>query len=127
MFLTILHHYVVWHFSQAYLQFFRVWMNLLWFVIHFFSLPQMVRSWFSPWKRITEERKKSWDLEDFFGSLLINLLSRIIGALMRTFVIMVGLLALLIIFVGGLTVYILWTVAPALIVFLIIIGIMYIV
>jgi hypothetical protein len=102
-------------------------MNLLWFVIHFFSLPQMVRSWFSPWKRITEERKKSWDLEDFFGSLLINLLSRIIGALMRTFVIMVGLLAFLIIFVGGLTVYILWTVAPALIVFLIIIGIMYIV
>lgn len=87
----------------------------------------MLRSWFLPWKRVTEERKKKWDPEDFFGSLLINLLSRIIGALMRTLVIITGLLALTIVFVGGVFTYLVWTVAPALIVFLIIMGVIYIV
>ncbi len=127
MFLTILHHYLLWHYSRAYIQFFNVWKNLLWFIVKFFSIPQMLRSWISPWKRITEDRKKAWNIEDMAGSFVINILSRFIGAIMRTVVIISGIFSLLVTFVGGLVTYLIWTVAPALIVFLIILGIVYIV
>lgn len=127
MVLTILHHYLIWHYSQAYLQFFKVWTNLMWFVVRFFSLPQLVGSWLSPWKRITEERKKAWDVEEFFSSLVINILSRIIGAIMRTIVLLIGTITLIVLFVWGVLVYLVWTVAPGLIVFLIILGVTYIV
>jgi len=127
MFLTILHHYLLWHYSQAYLQFFNVWKNLLWFIVHFFSIPQLMRSWLAPWKRITEERTKAWDLEDLFGSIVINIISRIIGAIMRTAVIIIGTISLVCTFACGLLVYLIWTIAPALIVFMIILGVAYIV
>lgn len=86
-----------------------------------------MRSWLSPWKRMTEERKKAWDVEEFFSSLVINILSRIIGALMRTIIIVIGLVSLVFILVGGIAVYLIWTVAPALIVGLIVLGAAYII
>lgn len=83
-------------------------------------------SWISPWKRITEERTKAWDLEDMFGSIVINILSRIIGAIMRTFVILIGLIALALMFAFGIFVYAIWFVAPALIVMCLVLGFIYI-
>lgn len=127
MVLTILHHYLFWHYSRAYLQFFHVWTNLMWFVVRFFSLTELLGSLFSPWKRMVEERKKAWDVEEFFSSLVINILSRIIGAMVRIIVLSLGTIVLTVVFVGGLVVYLVWTVAPALIVFLIILGGIYIV
>jgi hypothetical protein len=127
MFLAILHHYLIWHYAQGFVQFLSVWKNLLWFIIRFFSLPELIRSWVSPWKRITEQRTKAWDIEDFFGSIIINILSRIIGFIMRTMVIAIGLVMLLLMLVGGAIAYLAWIVAPALVVFLIILGVSYIV
>lgn len=127
MFLAILHHYLLWHYSRAYIEWFNVWTNLLWFVVNFFSIPQLIRSWFSPWKRMTEERTKAWDFEDFAGTILINLLSRIIGAMLRTVVIAMGLVALAFMMAFGVLVYALWLIAPILILALIITGVVYII
>lgn len=127
MFVAILHHYLIWHYSRAYLEFSRVLFNILWFTAHFFSIVDLMKSWLSPWKRMTEERKKAWDVEEFFSSIVINILSRIIGALMRTIIIAIGLLSLTFVLVGGVVVYLIWTVAPALIIGLIILGASYIV
>ncbi len=127
MFVAILHHYLIWHYSHAYLEFSHVWLNILWFITRFFSIIDLMKSWLSPWKRMTEERKKAWDVEEFLGSVVINVLSRIIGALMRTIIITIGLLALTFVLVGGVMVYLIWTIAPALIIGLIILGAAYIV
>jgi len=127
MVITILHHYLVWHYSRAFLELFHVWKNLLWFVVHFFSMPQMVRSLFAPWKRMQEEREKNWNFEDFAGTLFVNLLSRVIGMILRTIVLVIGLATLLFTFFGGLACFVLWSAAPALVVFLLILGISYII
>ncbi|MCD5381679.1 MAG: hypothetical protein LR008_03865, partial [Candidatus Pacebacteria bacterium] len=84
LFLMIVHRYFIWHYSRAFLEIFHVWRSFLWFVAHFFSITQLIRSWFSPWKRVVEGRGNKWDLEDLAGFIIIGLMSRIIGFILRT-------------------------------------------
>lgn len=119
LFLTVIHHYLLWHFSRAFLEIFHVWLNFLWFVIHFFSIPQLLKTWFSPWKRITVERGQAWNLEDLAGYIIVNFLSRVIGAIMRTIVITMGVSATLCTVIAGFLIYTFWVIAPVAIIGLI--------
>lgn len=118
-----MHHYFIWHYTRAFLEIFHVWLNLLWFVVNFFSLPQLMRTWLSPWKRIVEDRGEKWNLEDLAGFVIINIISRIVGGLLRTVIIAAGLIALLITVLAGLAVYVFWVFAPAVIIALLVFGI----
>lgn len=118
-----MHHYFIWHYTRAFLEIFHVWLNLLWFVVHFFSLPQLMRSWVAPWKRMTEDRGEKWNLEALAGYIIINMFSRLVGAIMRTTIIALGLFALLLTIAGGLVVYTFWIFAPAVIIALLAFGI----
>jgi hypothetical protein len=122
-FLSLLHHYFLWHYTRAFYEIWHVWRNLLWFTIHFFSLPQLITSWFSPFKRLTETRGKPFDLEDLAGFIIINTISRLIGAFIRTFFILLGILSFIGILVGGVLTYFFWVVAPVGIISLILTGI----
>ncbi len=122
LFLSIVHHYLLWHYTRAWFELFHVWRNLLWFVVHYFSLPQLMRTWVAPWRRITEPRGNTWNLEDLAGYVLIGLLSRVIGFVIRTIVITLGLITLLLTTLGGFAVYAFWTVAPVAIILLIGLG-----
>lgn len=123
LFLLIAQDYFLWHYSRAFSEMFKVWMNLIWFTIHFFSLPQLFRTWISPFKRISERRQGVWDFEEFVGYIVINLLSRTIGALMRTILIALGLVCLGVVIVSGLFVYLIWIFFPFIILGLFLTGI----
>jgi len=116
LFAAIIRDYFVWHYTQAWFLLWGVWRNFLWFVIHFFSLPQLMRSWFAPFKRITERRGDKFDLEDLASYVIIGFLSRILGALIRTIIIMIGLTTLALTVIGGFAVYLLWALVPFLII-----------
>lgn len=123
LFLSIMHHYLLWHYSRAFLEMFHVWLNFLWFVVHFFSITQLMRSWVSPWKRMSEERGNKWNLEDLAGFIIIGLISRIIGFILRTVVITIGLFCLLITVTGGFLVITFWIAAPLAISLLLLFGV----
>lgn len=125
LFLTIIRHYFLWHYTEAYKELFSVCKNLIWFVVHFFSIPQLFKTLFSPWRRIVEEKKKSWDIEDFAGRILINVLSRIIGAIVRLLVISLGLVFLTITIVLAALTFVLWIIMPVIIVGCFVLGITY--
>ena len=112
LFLSIVHHYFYWHYSRAFFEIFHTWKNFIWFVGHYFSLRQLTVSWFSPWKRTVEGRGKKWDFEDLAGFIIINILSRLVGAVIRTVIIFIGVVSVLLTIVGGVLFYIFWTVAP---------------
>jgi len=116
LFLSIMHHYVFWHYTRAWKELFHVWSNLIWFVINFFSLPQMMLSWLSPWKRMTEGRGDKWNLEDLASYVIIGIISRIVGAIMRTVVIFIGLICLAIVITGGIMTILFWAIAPLVII-----------
>ena len=120
---NVVTNYTYWHYRKAFQELFHVWLNLLWFVIHFFSLPQLSRSLFSPWKRMTEEKQKGFNFEAMAAYLIVNLLSRVVGAIMRGAVILAGLIALSITTVLGLVAIVFWFAAPAIILALLVGGV----
>ena len=116
LFAAIIRDYFVWHYTQAWFLLWGVWRNFMWFVIHFFSIPQLMRSWFAPFKRITERRGDKFNLEDLASYVIIGFLSRIIGALIRTVIIIIGLITLALTVIGGFVVYLLWALVPFMII-----------
>ena len=116
IFTSIISDYFRWHYGRAFGELFHVWLNFLWFVIHFFSLPQLGRSLFSPWKRMTEEKQKGFSFEALAEYVIINLLSRLVGFLMRGSVILARLIVLTITILGGFITFLFWLTAPVVIV-----------
>lgn len=112
LFVTIMHHYLLWHYSNAFKEILHVWKNFVWFTINFFSLPQLFHSLFSPWKRITEDRGQTFNLEDLAGFIIVNFISRLIGAILRCLIIIVGLVSLLLLCLGLILIYVFWVTAP---------------
>ena len=85
--------------------------------------PQLSRSLIAPWKRMTEERTKGFDFETFLSYLIINLLSRVVGFILRSAVILVGLTVLLLTVLSGFSIFLFWVVAPVAIVALLALGV----
>lgn len=112
LFLSIAHDYFLWHYSRAFKELFHVWLNLLWFVVHFFSIPQLAKSWFAPFKRIVEQKKPGFHFEDIAGYVIINLLSRVVGATLRTILIGIGMLVLLLLIAAGFLIFLSWVFLP---------------
>jgi hypothetical protein len=116
LFISILHHYLLWHYGSAFKEILHVWKNLIWFTFHFFSIPQLLRSFFQPWKRMTEGRGRTFNFEDLAGFVIINLISRILGIMIRTSIITLGVITLGLLIIGIILTYIFWLLAPLLLV-----------
>lgn len=122
MVVTIFVRYAAWHYSEAPGLLYKLWMNLLWYVGHAFSLSVLWRSLFAPWKRIVATHTKRWDLEDYASAVLANFVSRIIGGVMRLVLIVVGLIVQLLLLVFGGVFYISWFALPFILVLVFIFG-----
>ncbi|MCD5382394.1 MAG: hypothetical protein LR017_03755 [Candidatus Pacebacteria bacterium] len=120
--LTILPGYLAWHYTRAFGDITRVWINFLWFTEHFFSIRLLLRTLFAPWRRIVEERTKRFDIEDILGTIVVNVFSRFLGALVRLPIICVGVLALCLVCIGGVCLYVIWCVAPLMPLFFMVYG-----
>ena len=77
-----------------------------------------MRTWFSPWKRIVEEKKTGFNLEAWAGYVIIGFVSRIIGFTLRTIVITAGLISVSINTLLGFLVYLTWLALPIIIIVL---------
>src|SRR6188768_1329559 len=63
--------------------------NLIAFLPYFFSAPLMLRTLFSPWKRITGVREEvGFSFNDFFNKLSFDFVSRYMGATIRSSILM---------------------------------------
>ncbi|MFA6273487.1 MAG: hypothetical protein WC673_03310 [Candidatus Paceibacterota bacterium] len=115
--------YLVWHYSEALVDWGRIVGNFVWFFFHMFSIGLLLRTLFSPFKRIQEEKKKgSFKFEDWGGAMIINLLMRFIGFLVRSVIIIMGLVFILLTVVIGVVALLFWLVLPGLVIFLIAFG-----
>lgn len=122
-FIIIIPIYFSWHYSRAYFDLFRLWKNILGFVLHFFSIELLLKTLFSPWKRLGEDKKKGFNPGAFFSSLAINTIMRIVGVFIRLSTISIGLITLFAVFFVGLVFILLWAFIPALIFIIFVSGI----
>lgn len=116
--------YFSWHYIDALSDIFLVWSNFFWFIGHYFSMALLFRTFFSPWKRITEEYKRE-GIEEIAETFILNVSSRLVGMVVRFVILVVGLFTEMLLIVGLFIFYTLWLLLPFLVVCLPIIGVMF--
>ena len=118
---TLFLRYFKWHFIDAARDILQGWGNILWFNLNYFSVLELSRTFLSPWKGVTWQRKRGFSIGDFFYILASNLVSRILGAIMRTFLIAAGLIGEIFLLGAGFIVFVFWLLLP----FFILLGFFY--
>lgn len=95
--------------------------------MNYFSVPLLFATLFSPWHRIVESYGRGFDPRVFFYTLAGNIISRILGAIVRSFVIIIGLAVSFFAEIFGVLAIALWIVLPLLIPILFLGGILMII
>ena len=115
--------YFIWHYTRALAELFVISRDFLWFVYHFFSISILSRSLLSPWQRLDERYKKGFRIGATLETFILNTLMRIVGFLIRSFVILVGLATLALVFVVEIAFFLSWILLPIIIAVLLVSGI----
>jgi ATP-dependent Clp protease ATP-binding subunit ClpA len=105
--------YLFWHYTEGLEGFPKTWKNFLKFFWYFFSIEFLFETLFYHWHRDITTRGPGFDLKEFFQTLVFNILSRGIGAIIRTVTILAGLLICGIILVAGAFLFLIWLAFPA--------------
>ncbi len=116
--------FVSWFFFKAPMEILRIGQNFLLWGWQYFSIGYFVPRLFSPWHRDITSYGRGFDLTRFLHVWGWNLISRFIGAVLRLFVMAVGLLVEGTIFGFSVVVFILWFLLPAAVPVLLVLGIL---
>jgi len=106
--------YLKWHYLVGPLRILQLWDNFFRFIPYYFSLGELARSLFAPWKRQTLNKGRGFDLEEFINVVSFNLISRLIGALVRIIIIFAGILAYIFLALLLPPVFFVWFIIPGL-------------
>jgi len=115
---NILFLWLAFQFFDAPREILKAWRNFLIFNLNYFSIPVLLRTLFAYWRKYSWEHSRGFDLVNYLEVAISNAISRILGAIMRIFLIFIGLtVEIFVLFLGGI-IFLTWLVLPALIVFL---------
>jgi hypothetical protein len=113
---SIFFQWFLWQFFDVPSAILKAWKNFLLFNLNFFSVPLLLKSFFSPWRRYQWAYPRGLDIGKYFEVLISNLISRILGAIMRTFLIIIGIFIEVLYIFAGIIVFFGWLVLPALLI-----------
>jgi ATP-dependent Clp protease ATP-binding subunit ClpC len=105
--------YFTWFYSEGQRYILQKCILMIGNVAHFFSIPLLLKSLFSPWKRlVAEDNSAGFNLQKALEAFSYNLVSRGIGSVVRTFLILFGLLTLIFFCFVCVLMVILWEALP---------------
>jgi hypothetical protein len=110
---NIIIQWVSWQFLDMPRNILKAWKNFLKYNLEYFSVPLLLKTFFSPWRRYQVSYGKGFDLGRYFEAFISNLIFRSLGAFLRSFLIIGGLLAEIFLIFAGIVVFIGWLAAPA--------------
>lgn len=105
-----------WHFFDVPRSILIAWKNFLRFNLNYFSIPLLLKTLFSPWRRYQFTYGKGFDIGRYFTVFFSNLIFRLLGAVMRGFLIIIGLLVEIFIIFAGAILFFGWLVLPAILI-----------
>lgn len=109
---SIIRIFVQWFFAQAPLAILGVGQNFLLWAWHFFSIGYFLPRLFSPWHRDLAPYGRGFDFQRFLHIWGWNLISRVIGAVLRLVVVVAGLIVLAAVGAATVLAAVLWLVLP---------------
>ena len=109
--------WLVWQFYEVPVFLLQVWRNYLMFASNFFSFPLLLKTFFAPWRRYSWSYPKRFDVAEFFNTLISNSFSRILGAMMRIVLVVMGVILQVAVGLAGLVIFIGWFLVPLVVIF----------
>lgn len=106
--------YLIWHFYEMSVNILKGWRNFLVFNLNYFSIPLLLKTLFSHWRRYRYSYGRGFDFKRYAEVFSFNMISRVIGAIMRSFLIIIGLLVEIFILLCGAIIFLGWLVLPIL-------------
>jgi len=120
---SILIQYLVWQFLNVPKELAKAWKNYLRFFLHFFSVPTLIKTLFSPWHGIAWSYGRGFSFKKYAEVIISNVFSRVIGFFLRLVLISLGLVVEIIVFIIGFLIFFCWLFLPVILVLTIIYGI----
>ena len=120
--MTILPSYFSWHYGDGFRSVRRNAVVRVFGFLNYFSVLQHLATLFSPWHRVSESYGRGFMFSRFLTTLIVNLFSRIVGAIVRLAVILVGLLVSFVAALFGIATVLVWLIAPAAVPILFVLG-----
>ncbi len=114
---NILLSWVFWHYITLPKEIFFKWKNVFLFMMNYFSLSLLFRTYFSPWRRYQWSHTKGFDLQKYFEVMISNLFSRVMGSFMRTFLIIFAVISEIFVVIVGSLIFLFWIFMPFLFIF----------
>jgi hypothetical protein len=108
--------WISWQFFDVPKNILKAWKNFLDFGLYYFSIPLLIKTLFSPWRRYKWSYGKGFDIGKYFEAFFSNLIFRILGAILRCFLIIIGILFEIFIIFAGAIVFFGWLILPALLI-----------
>ena len=113
--------YIEWHFIDTPKGILRAWKNCLKFNLNYWSVTILLKTFFSHWRRYGYDYGKGFDFKRYFEVFTFNMISRVIGAVLRSVLIVLGILTEIFVILAGLAVFLFWLALPL----ILILGIFY--
>ena len=115
--MNIFFQWLSWQFFEMPQNLLRTWRNFLLFNLNYFSVPLLVRTFFSHWRRYKWSYGKGFDFAKYIEVFFSNFISRVIGAILRTFLIIIGIIIEVFIILIGAFIFLAWLILPVLLIF----------
>jgi hypothetical protein len=109
---NIFFQYLAWQFLDVPKGVMTGWRNCLQFNLNHWSVPLLLRTWFSPWRQYKSSYGRGFSFTRYFEAFTFNMTSRVLGAIMRTFFIILGILTEVMVFLAGAVVFLFWLILP---------------
>lgn len=104
--------FLAWHFFEIPKKILIGFGNFLAFNLNYFSIGLLIKTLFSHWRRYKESYGRGFDPKKYFFVFMGNMISRVLGAIVRIIVIAIGLAFEALILVSGIVSFIVWIVLP---------------
>ena len=109
--------FLAWHYCDAPRSILRAFGNFLVFGFNYFSIGLLTKTWFSHWRKYKESYGRGFDFKRWASAFVGNMISRCLGAFVRTIIIFIGLIAEFFILIGAVIIFLTWIFLPLILLF----------
>jgi hypothetical protein len=103
---------IVWWISETPRKIISAWKNFLRFNFNYFSVGVLLRTLFSPWRRYEVYRGRGFNVGKYIEAFISNLIFRLLGAFLRSILILAGLVAEIFVALAGAATFLFWIFLP---------------
>src|SRR3990167_11330893 len=104
--------YITWQYGEGIREFIAAWQNIHWFLWRIFSVSLLLRTFFRPFRRTSESYGRGFDPAAMAQIFLVNVVTRLVGVMVRSVLLVSALLFQAVVFVAGGILFLWFLLAP---------------